>query len=519
MAYCLALKEGLAGLFGIQMLIFGDEGSGKTSLVATLLGEDHENTKGMNTKFCMIQTSNWHRCSPQDLVNKLQNHYWYHLNACADEHADLASLQDQCFSSSSYGVVNKDEIEEAKRFKSKLTQLPKYFSEEEFCGVIYDFSGHLAINSIFIQRNSVVAIVFKASSDLPVIVNKVHYWLQYVYSVGRDTVGDQYSSELLPTVVLVATHVDEIAKDVAEVIQAITDQLVKELKGKPYAKHLAGYQLGIKNALSKYCFFISNKDKEKAKVATQIREALSEIFHPVFNQKHPLIYLKIEKELCALQKKIISTTDFHRIATNNGLSCEVESKEVKAAIKYFHDKGTILHFQSIPRLKNVTFLSPWILAEFLTYLTAECQCSSPKTSKHNILDEGSLHGKLFISQTIKAFNADFGYNISLEEMVDFLVKLGFVTEVKFCEKSNSEQKKEEFFVIPSVMPARKQECAKRESEFHWCICFTFPDGFLSPTVFHQIVSKCVNWNQSRNEGILKYETIVFIKNLFVQMLF
>ena len=357
MAYCLALKEGLAGLFSIQMLIFGDEGSGKTSLVATLLGEDYEDTptvKRTNAKFCMIQTSNWHRCSPQDLVTKLQNHYWYHLNACADERADLASLQDQCFSSSSYGKVSKDEIEEAKRFKSKLTQLPKYFSEEEFCGVIYDFSGHLAINSVFIQRNSVVAIVFKASSDLPVIVNKVRYWLHYVYSLGHDTVGDQYFSELLPTVVLVATHVDEITKDIAEVIQCITDELVKELTGKPYAKHLAGYQQGIKNALSKYCFFVSNKDK-KAKLATQIRETLSKIFLAVFNQKHPLIYLKIEKELCTLQKKIISTTDFHRIVTNNGLNCEVESKEFKAAMKYFHEKGTILYFQSIPRLTNVTF--------------------------------------------------------------------------------------------------------------------------------------------------------------------
>ena len=529
MAYCLALKEGLAGSFTVQMLMFGAEGSGKTSLVARLLGEDHDNSpapKRTDTKFCMIFANNWRKCEQQDLTQRLHNHYWYHLSTQANERASLASLKDQCFSSASPSLhgaavtsslklpeVDKDEIEEAKMFKDKHAKLPRYFSEDEFCGVICDFSGqthHLSTNSIFVQKNSVVFIVFKASSSLLAIVKEVHHWLQTVYSVGHDAPGDQYMSELLPTVVLVATHTDEIIGDVTEVTQAIITELTKELSGKPYAKHLVGYRLGIEEALGQYCFFISNKHKE-TETFSQLRKAVSEIILPLFNEKHPLLYFKIEKALCSFQKNIVSTTDFHKILTENGFIGEVDGDEFIAALKCFHDKGIILHLQSIPDLENVIFVSPWLLAKLLSYILAACQCSSPAEDKHDSQIEGTLLNRERLSQSIQTNNKAFGYGISPEEVIDFLIKLGFITKVNadssFAQENNPVPKEENLFVIPSLMPERRLGCTKMESEFHWSICFRFPDGFLPPIVFHQIVSECINWNHSRNEAIKWYDIV------------
>ena len=548
MAYALALKEGLADSFSLRMLVFGPENSGKTSLVATLVEDEFEvssATEGADIQVCTIYTDNWRKCAPQEIVHKLQRQYWYELNVQADEHVDTASLQAQSFSSASpplHGAavttslkipeVDK-EIQLAKEYKFSQSKSTKFFVEDEFCGVIWDFAGqtrYLTTHSVFIRRNNMVFIVFKASCDLSEAVAAreedkqsrnpvatcceiIHHWLQTVHSICRDKGGDEHISEFLPTIVLVATHLDEITGDVTKVKDAIINQLVKELAGKPYAKHLAGHRLGLKDALKKYCFFISNKYRNKATI-TQLKEVVAEISKPILREKHPLIYIKIEKALLSLRKDVITTKYFSKIAKENGFVAEEDSKEIQGALKHFHNKGIILHFPSIPTLSKLIFLSPQLLAKLFSYLIIAHPYKYPTGDKHDhsyerLQNEGVLLNS-FLVHMLNEFNKCFkaeGYEISYEQAVDFLIKFGFIAEVsvnnRFVQETHPvPQEEKRLFLVPSQLPEKNAPSNIVKGTSSWEILFTFTDGFLPSFVYHQIVSRCINWTGQRNENII-----------------
>ena len=547
MAYALALKEGLADSFSLRMLVFGPENSGKTSLVATLVEDKFEvrpATQGAEIQVCTIYTDNWHKCAPQDIVRKLNQQYFYQLNIQADEHIDTASLQAQSFSSASPSLrgatvttslkmpeMHKEEIKLAKAIQSEST---RFFTEDEFCGVIWDFAGqtrYLTTHSIFIRRNNMVFVVFKASCDLSEAVKAreedklsrnpvatcceiIHHWLQTVHSVCHDKGGDEHISEFLPTVVLVATHLDKITGDVTKVKEAIIDQLVKELAGKPYAKHLAGHRLGLKDALKKYCFFISNKNRNKATI-TQLKKVVAEISKPILREKHPLIYIKIEKALLSLRKDVITTEYFVKVAKENGFVAAEDSKEIQGALKHFHNKGIILHFPSIPTLSKLIFLSPHLLAKLFSYLIIAHPYKYPTGDKHDhsyerLQNEGVLLNS-FLVHMLNEFNKCYkaeGYQILHKQAVEFLIKFGFIAEVSINNRFVQEthpvpQEEKRLFLVPSQLPEETAQFNKLKAMCCWEIFFTFPDGFLPSFAYHQIVSKCIDWTSQRNESIVR----------------
>ena len=549
LAYALALKEGLADSFSLRMLVFGPENAGKTSMIATLVDDRFEvssATQGADIQVCTIYTDNWRKCAPQDVVHKLHQQYWYQLNIQADERADRASLQAQSFSSAPaplHGAasttnlalpkVSKEEIKLAKEHKVTQLKSIKVFTEDEFCGVIWDFAGqtrYLTTHSVFIRRNNMVFVVFKASSNLFEVVKAreedkqshnpaatcfeiIHHWLQSVHAICHDKGGDEHMSEFLPTVLLVATHLDKITGDVAKVKEAIIDQLVKELAGKPYAKHLAGHRLGLKNALQKYCFFISNKHRNKETIS-QLKDVVAQISKPIMKEKYPLIYIKIEKALLSLKKDVISTQDFVKVAKENGFGAAEDSKEMVGALKHFHNKGIILHFATIPSLSNLIFLSPQLLAKLFSFLIIAHPYKYPTGDKHDhsyerLQKEGVLLNS-FLMHMLDMFNKSYkaeGYQISYEQAVDFLIKFGFIAEVsisnKFLQETHPVPPEEKrLFVVPSQLPEKNVPHNRINSISNWEIFFTFTDQFLPSFVYHQIVSKCINWAGQRNESVV-----------------
>jgi len=533
------------------MLVFGPENSGKTSLVATLVEDKFETrsaTQGADIQVCTIYTDNWHKCAPQDIVHKLHQQYWYQLNTEADERIDLASIQAQSFSSGAPSLlrgaavattpkmpeIHKGEFEQAKKFKDDQSQSTRFFTEDEFCGVIWDFAGqtrYLTTHSVFIRRNNMVFVVFKASCDLSEVVQAreedkqsrnpvakcceiIHHWLQSVHSICHDVGKDQHMSEFLPTVVLVATHLDEItAGDVTRVKGAIIDQLVKELAGRPYAKHLAGHRLGLENALKKYCFFISNKNPNQTTI-TKLKKVVTKISRPILKEKYPLIYIKMEKALLLLRKNVISTKDFFKIAQQSGFIAAEDSKEIKGALKHFHNKGIILHFPSIPSLSKLIFLSPQLLAKLFSYLIIAHPYNYPTGGTHDhsferLQNEGVLLNS-FLVHMLKEFNKCYkveGHQILYDQAVDFLISFGFIAEVsisnRFVQEKHPIPKEEtRLFLVPSQLPERNVESSRVKGSSSWEIYFTFSEGFLPSFVYYQIISKCINWTGKRNENII-----------------
>ena len=119
----------------------------------------------------------------------------------------------------------------------------------------------------------------------------------------------------------------------------------------------------IENALRKYCIFISNKARN-ATVTTRLQEVVLQVALPILSKQHPLVYLKIEKQVLSADKGVLKMDEFHSITNNCGFSASIESKQFMGVLEYFHHRGTILHFPSIKSLQNLIIVSAHWLTSY-----------------------------------------------------------------------------------------------------------------------------------------------------------
>ena len=548
-AFEIAMRDGEAESSTFRICVFGPENSGKTCLVDTLFEDEfhhNESTKGVDIKICAIYASNWKQCTLQEMADELQRRFLHTLNTAAEMKssslkATLATNTTQATSTLQERLVAATKPAKAPEVKPeviKQARAIKVINKDGFTAVVWDYAGqiqYLSTHSVFVRKNNVVFIVMKATCKLsdhiePRPADKesgtsskathldvIHYWFQSVTSVCQDKGGAPHKSTFLPTIVLVITHMDEIPADITEQVKEdIIAQLEKELKGKPYAKHLAGNLpgVGLLNALKKYCIFLSNKVRDENSIAS-LKEIVQEISAPIMKEKYPLIYQKIEKELLLQKKPVITTTDFHKVAMENGFMAEENSEEMKGALDYFHHKGVILHFPSITNLKDLVFLSPQWLEKLIAFLVlAHHYRSTGDTDDYSydrLKGEGVLVGS-FLNSMLQMFNQlhrDEGCEFSFDQAVSFLKKFGFIAEIsiitEFLEEQHpwSKEDEERVFIVPSQLPEDKgtKKLSFVSKRHAWSLHYVFPNGFISLTLFHQMVAACINWNGQREQNI------------------
>ena len=550
------MRTGVSNSFNFRLCVFGPENSGKSCLVDTLcddIFQEREATLGADVNVCTIYASDWQKCTAEQMAEKLKTQFFHDLNVSVKEQVKSSSFQ-ASFKTRKQGILTKfkavllkpsqndssqiDRAPEVKPEEIKQAKAVKIISQNEFTAIVWDFSGqiqYLSTHTVFVRRNNVVFIVFKASCLLSDFIKTrlgdqdsasyskpvtyfhvIHYWLQTITSVCHDTGGADHMSEFLPTAVLIATHIDEIIGDLKQAKKEIVAQLARELEGKPYAKHLAGNLpgVGLLEALEKFCIFLSNTDRDE-NVINLLKEIVLQISAPSMKEMHPLIYLKIEQELLVLRREVITTTQFHKVAVENGFMVDENSIEMKGALDHFHQKGVILHFPSIDSLKELVFLSPQWLEKLVAFLivahhykpTGDKDDHSYRRLKH----EGVLVGS-FLEHSLQMFNTlhrVIGCEISFNQAIALLSKFGFIAEIsnttEFLEESHpwSEEEKR-IFIVPSQLPEGKEEKRSKfiRGKHAWTIYFAFMDGFIPLTIFYQMIAACINWNESRKQNIV-----------------
>ena len=524
-AYALALKEGKAKPFSIRILVVGAENSGKTCLVESLLGGEFKSyssaTQGTDITVCKFFTTNWLRVQDEQVPERLQKDFCSKLKATVMEQSMVADPieSDQIASSSS---VNESEtehciptititpaVEESPQSRRmslpieekmpvvsmedlKEAELSSPVCDNEVNAVIWDVSGQTIYHGLlpaFLSEDNVAIITFDASRDLYSLtkaredsftensINRkmtacqvVCYWCKAIYSICRKKGTHDAMSRYLPTVFLVATHIDKIGDS-----QAIEQKkgetiglLVEQFTGKPYARILAGNygSNGIEDALKKYCFFVSNFERNPD-VFCQLKEAIIESCQYIFNQRHPVVYLKMEKQLLSLNKSLITKMHFHEIAQECGFLPDITSKKFTNALQYFHSKGIIMHFPFIESLNNIIVLSPRWLAKLLAFVIVAHPFQPIGSSLDNLYEclnkEGILY-KEFFDYMVGEFNKwstdhNCGIKIEPEQAMDLVKSFYIVAEidknaiflsnVKYYRKSAV---KDKLYIVPSMLP-------------------------------------------------------------------
>ena len=541
-ALSLALKDGVASSSSVTIYILGQEKAGKTCLVASLLGnkfEEQNATHGANVDVCKVFASKWSYMEKTKVPKKLKGLYHSKLKVTAQIKMSTEQLQPALQAKDKQELLdNLPELPEAVQADLKQAKSAILIDEDGINAVIWDFAGqsvYHGLHSMFLKEDSVVMIVFDASQPLqdpvkgrdtypytqkcinPVTTGceSVRYWLQSIHSIRKDGTQLGATSLFVPTIFLVATHVDLIGDAIAvgkKKIEII-EQLILIFKDQSFANHIPGAEDDLREALMKNCFFISNKVRNEKELG-RLKDALVQATKYILNKKHPVVYLNIEQNVLTVNKAAITRDELHHIAQNSGFFAKPESPEFKGAVEHFHRKGTILHFPQTKTLKDVVVVSPDWLTKLFSYVIIahpyrlECNYSlqSERLIKFGILEEK------FISFMVNKFNKDqekFGLSLSTEQAIEFAQMFGFIAEVnsttRFLEESHQLSRSDErVFIVPAMLPFDLPSNIKLPDDKNLdarIIYFKFSEEFIPKMVFYQMLGACISRNIEKEDPL------------------
>ena len=541
---------------GIKLLLVGAENVGKSCVAATLIGEpfkDSSATEGSDVEIC--NTSNWQKTTSQQFCQRLQNEYLCNLKENAESKTSIVKANAltknkpniftkavvKLFTSFKRGQqgtsITKQQVPTIENDEIKGAKSTEAIINEEKDGIdvtILDFAGQTQYHnthSVFIRKENIILVVFNASQPLSKKVKvrantlrtepmtnlqNIHFWMKTVHSVCREPGDENDIASFLPVILLVATHLDLLGNSAEEAKKEIIHTLAKELDGKPYAQHLAGHRKGLFYALKKYCIFLSNKHRDPEVVA-ELQYTILEISSPILSREHPLVYLKIERILLGINKGAITTKEFHAITSSCGFMAKIQSEEFSGALQYFHHCGTVLHFASIDTLKELVILSPHWLTKLFSYalIAHPYQRIGSIGGKEDnsfriLIKKGILLGS-FLTYMLEYFNSSedaAGFEVEQEQTKDLMKRFGFVSQInpkaKFLEEVKIPNEKE-IFIVPSLLPedtTNERPIPEEHDSNVRVVYFYLPDHFLSPILFDQMVTKCIDRNEFKRENIL-----------------
>ena len=549
----------------MKLLLFGAENVGKTCVTATLVGDpfqENSATKGADISIC--NAADWKKVTKDEVHQRLQIEYFSNLAICAESNTTSAKAsisaekESELISTKQVAPPHLAEKEKQGRSNSAAKlPLPQVAAEEVGAvraakekGVtkvfkmrnginvtILDFAGQVQYHnthSIFVRKDNVIMIVFNASQPLSINVKvrsstlqndsmtysqNIHFWMKTVHSICHEPGDATDKASLLPVIILVATHLDLLGALAEETKEQIIQTLAKELQGKPYARHLAGHGEGLLNALRKYCIFLSNKVRDP-KAIKQLQDAIIEVSFPILSTEHPIVYLKIERELLGMQKGVITIEEFHKVVQGCGFLAAIDSKEFAYAVEYFHHNGTVLNFASIESLKKIVILSPHWVTKLLSYLLIAHPYQYTGNGRDicfNNLQQRGILLESFLSYMLDCFNNSgvTGYQIQQNEAVDLMKWFGFIAQISpktkiLDKKVKLVTREKELYIVPSLLPDDDKDqkaLPEKDDKNVRIVYYYFPDEFLPLMLFNQLVAMCINRNEEKREDLIWYVTV------------
>jgi len=541
------MKRGVAQSRDLQVLLVGAENTGKTCLISSFLGEDfiegQAATEGVDVDVCKIYCKNWTKISYYDKVDLLQHQF---IDQCRIDALKnmmpLSPVKSNAVSHHAAYVASEsappptatDEYAtqlHSQDMQPAIAKRSEVYNPECLNLSLWDFPGQVIFHnthSIFISQSGVITITFNASVKLTdeiiprtssssppqchTTISSIHYWLQVVDSMCSVEGIEADLSPLQPPVILAGTHIDKLHPDIKiarKVAKEITiPQLIEELADKPYAQHLIGMGEGIESALNQFCFFISNKCRDKeierlksisVKAATSLRI------------KQPIFFLKIERALLQRKEHIISKSQMVDFIAENAFPIAENSTEFKGVLKYFHEKRVILYFSEVKSLSNLVILSPRWLAKLFSYIITAHSYKRGKgfdESWKRLTEYGILHDSL-IQHMLEKFLSDYPSTIKItkQQVVDILLHFHLIAcitkEAWFSEEGYpSLPKSGNTFIVPSLVPCeagRHPPNTKQER----IIYFKFSSGFIPVSLLNQLIADCICRNVQRNNRLLR----------------
>ena len=559
----------------VRVALLGAEGSGKTCLSHTLVGKDFEETaptEGVEQMEIVVEsTSNW---KPLTHVEKLED---LEKQKCAEsmssavkllksqpvniatstvsspmsstitdfdpsnpsitsQHALTPPAKRQKFSSnsdlelSSNPFVSVRTIENLKAFKKSYDPKKKYVN-------IWDFAGQQVFqhtHGIFVSEETVCLVVFDAGlalNEVPerrypndhtprrTVLETICYWMELISSrVSRPSTSDDDLSILLPTFILVGTHIDKVCLDICLVQGECFGKFLpifrEKLVGKPFSGHIAGSK---NNQLFKEgspsLFFISNLQMFRDPVVVnELKQTVMQAAS-ITRRTRPTRYVEIERKLMLLsgqdQMGVVELDEVAKVAKSCGLP--LSNKEILKMTQYLHHKGALLHFYNVPSLSNIIILSPSWLTKLLTYVLTNFTCLptkpelavyAEKRQNEGLLEEQLIHWS--VEQFNKSQSDMNRITASLRgiPIIELFTKFQLIVDVTKSSFAGNIPRGdgERLFLVPHLLPFKEYLPSK---DFSFKILYKFPAHFIPDNLIDQLIVKCAQWNNDHQYDLIR----------------
>ena len=426
--------------------------------------------------------------------------------------------------------ITKEEFQELKTMTEKYDPKKKYIH-------LWDFAGQQIfqhLHGLFVSEEVVCLIVFNAGKSLYEVpgrrypndvtpaksaIKVICYWMELVSSriSRRSTDGDDLS-ELLPTFILVGTHIDELDADIEKAeklaFEYIVPALIKELATKPFARHIAGSKNNTLFAKgSSSIFFLSNKDEMRNQVVINRLKRTVMKAASITRKVRPIRYVKMERKLMLLAYQenvyVIDKSMAREVAESCGITCT--DKQLVGMLHHFHQKGALLHFHKVPSLSDIIILSPQWLAKLLTYVltTLKCQPVGPPLAGFvEKLEKTGLFEQELLEWSLQQFSKDEesrghkmldipGMSIA-ELLINFKLMVNISNTSLVGRKPRGAGK--QLFLVPHLLPVER---LVHSNVFGYYFYYYFPAKFIPEHLVDQLIVKCAEWNGSKQYDLLK----------------
>eukprot|EP01117_Protostelium_nocturnum_P009737 TRINITY_DN3481_c0_g2_i2.p1 TRINITY_DN3481_c0_g2~~TRINITY_DN3481_c0_g2_i2.p1 ORF type:complete len:1509 (+),score=531.31 TRINITY_DN3481_c0_g2_i2:2688-7214(+) len=284
---------------------------------------------------------------------------------------------------------------------------------------VWDFEGEdisYADHQFFMAKRSVFIIVWNLISDPE--KGKLDFWLHSIKTRVKSA-----------PVFIVGTHLDHPSVS-TEGVSYLIKKLQKKFEG-------------LFPSLTFYFRTVSSLNGEGIK---KLRQDIEEA---VVAQKHMgeniptsfrLLETQIQEEAKRRNPPILTKSELFHFGTSSNIT---EERELARATKILHEMGTLVHFETDPRLVDIVVLSPKWLTELMSMVLS---------TKHNHVKNGILHHSALKNMWKPPHFPESHYKIMLSLLENFEIAFGVVGKEEDFNNGTT--------IVPSLLPESEPKVLK-----------------------------------------------------------
>ena len=269
-------------------------------------------------------------------------------------------------------------------------------------------------------------------------------------------------------------------------------QIESELREKLMATQL--YQEGIllKSSKGKMFFTLDNMhgtdESEMSDIRKEIEMTIKTYFPAI---PIPLSWLMFRIVLQLLNKPVVSLTQCEHIAERLKMSSPIQD-----ALWFFHhDVGSLLHYTSIPSMKDTVICDPQVIFDCINTLIIDKFHYGNRAVRQAEVDEFLQKGIFGLSRIKEKTESQQNSHLTLKQIMDTLQHLNILAEVK--DESNPSSSVERKFIMPAVLKYASEEeltqpsLASPDEQQAAPLLIHFDGGFLPFGVFCALMAHLV----------------------------